>query len=374
MRRLRTLGVGTLLALTAVLVPSAANAAAPSVYCVIAYGHENPGNCDQYPDLSQPPYRGKIYPTSQPYGYGEKGLLFVEGYATPGTLVVVGATDGALTVTRTVEASAADGQFKADLKVTELGVHEATPTNPFGGAALTVSAYAVNALNEQSTTVTTTIDKYAVDGDTDGLGNTMDIYAPRLSGLRFPPKHWCHTSSAGMGNSSMPSGFRNLGGERDGRCSNLQSDGIGAAPDVTWLACIEATSEGSAVRQHLPSPLNTPNPFRSQYCRTSAANAPPTGEAQLSGLAEDDHGGAFGHASEISKIVIEIKQGAAVLKTITRFARQNSTQGAWAERLKIDDFAPNYPNGPSYSITVTATDAVGLTASASQTGITVYPW
>lgn len=370
MRRLRTLGVGSILfALTAVLMPTAAYAATPTVHCVVAYGHENPGICEKHPDVNAPVYRGKIYPTSQPYGYGEKGLLFVEGYATPGTLVTVSATDGNLTVSRTVEATQSLGNYKADLKVTELGVHEASLGNQFGLSVVTVSAVAVNNLNEASLPRSAEIDKFAVDGDTDINGDTMDIYAPRLSGLRFPPKHWCHTSSAGMGN-----GGNHFGGDREGRCSSLQADGVGAVPDVSWLACLDETSELSGPRSLLPAPLNTPSPFRPNYCRESVNKTPPTGEAQLSGLAEDDHSGAFSHASEISSIVIEIKQGTSVIKTITRFSRQNSTQGHWAETLRINDFAPNYPNGPAYSITVTVKDAVGKTASASQTGITVYPW
>lgn len=372
MRRPRTITLGgVLLTLTAaVLVPAVAQAATPTVYCTVAYGHENPGNCEKHPDLSAPVYRGALYPTSQPFGYGEKGLLFVEGYATPGTRVTVSATDGSLTISRSVEATATEGSFKADLKVTELGVHAASGANPFGHSVLTVTAVAVNSLNEASSPRVTEIDKYAVDGATDGNGDTMDIYAPRLSGLKWPPKHWCHASTAGMGNS----GVGNFGGERDGRCSSLQQDGVGAVPDVSWVMCLEATSEASGPRSLLPAPLNTPNPWRSQYCRTSTSAAAPTGEAQVSGLAEDDHSGSFGHASEIASVVIQVTQGTTVLKTITRFSRQNSTQGHWAEPLRINDFTPNYPNGTPYTVTVTATDAVGRTASASQTGITVYPW
>lgn len=371
MRALRSIGIGSVLfALTAVLFPAVAQAAAPTVYCVIAYGHENPGICDKHPDLGAPVYRGKIYPTSRPYGYGEKGLLFVEGYATPGTRVTVSATDGDLVISRTVEATASEGKYKADLKVTELGAHEASGPNPFGHSVLTVTAVAVNGLGEGSAPMSREIDKYAVDGATDAGGSTLDIYSPRLSNLKWPPKHWCRTSTAGMGNSNVG----NFGGDRDGKCSSLQMDGVGAVPDLSWLMCIEPTSEGSAVRSLLPAPLNTPNPFRSEYCRTPVRDAAPTGEAQISGLAEDDHSGAFGHASEISKVVIQIKQGTSVLKTITNFSRQNSTQGHWAESIRINDFTPNYPNGPAYSVTVTVTDAVGKTASASQTGITIYPW
>jgi hypothetical protein len=371
MRRLRTLTVSSaLFALTAVVLPTTAQAATPVVHCVIAYGHENPGLCDKHPELGAPVYRGKIYPTSQPYGYGEKGLLFVEGYATPGTRVTVSATDGDLVISRTVEATSSEGTFKADLKVTELGVHAASGTNPFGHSVVTVSAVATNTLNEESAVTTTEIDKYAVDGATDGDGNTLDVYAPRLSGLRWPPKHWCHTSSAGMGNSSVG----NFGGDRDGRCSSLQQDGIGAAPDLSWVACLEETSEASGPRSLLPAPLNTPNPMRSQYCRTSTRAAAPSGEAQLSGLAEDDHSGAFGHASEIASVVIRVTQGATVLRTITHFSRQNATQGQWATTLRINDFSPNYPNGTPYAVTVTATDATGRSATAAQTGIIVYPW
>lgn len=203
----RKIAIGALFAaFAALLVPSAASAAAPTVYCVVAYGHENPGNCEPQPDLNVPPYAGRIYPTSQPYGYGEKGLLFVEGNANPGARVTVSATDGNLTVSRTVEAALADdpqtgrraGDFKADLKVTNMGVHEGTGGNPNGISTLDVTAVA-NVGGTDSAPVSTTIDKYAIAPGDQGVTG-LDKYKPIWTmAAQYPPGTWIHLTSNGVG-------------------------------------------------------------------------------------------------------------------------------------------------------------------------------
>lgn len=211
----RKIALGALLAaFAALLVPSAASAASPTVYCIVAYGHENPGNCNPQPELNAPPYAGRIYPTSQPYGYAEKGLLFVEGNANPGARVTVTVTDGSLTAVRTVEAAAANdpqtgrraGDFKADLKVTNMGVHQGSGGNPNGISTLDVTAVATVAAVD-SAPVSTTIDKYAIaPGDT-----VKDIYKPVFPVIRrpqdtanqpnpqYPPATWIHLTSNGVG-------------------------------------------------------------------------------------------------------------------------------------------------------------------------------
>lgn len=202
----RKIALGAVLAaLSALLVPSAASAAAPTVYCVIAYGHENPGNCDPHPELSATAYDGRIYPTSQPYGYGEKGLLYVEGNANPGARVTVTATDGVRSFSRTVEAALANdpqtgrraGDFKADLKVTELGVHAGTPSNVNGVSDIDITAIATVG-GVDSAPATTDIDKYAITPGNEGP--TGDKYNPVFTmGPNYPPGAWIHLTSNGVG-------------------------------------------------------------------------------------------------------------------------------------------------------------------------------
>lgn len=301
----RKIALGALFAaLAALLVPAAASAAAPTVYCVVAYGHENPGNCDPQPNLSQPPYEGRIYPTSQPYGYGEKGLLFVEGNANPGALVTISVTDGTATVTRTVEAAASTdpqlgtraGDFKADLKVTNLGVHEGTPGNPNGISELTVSAVA-RVAGVDSPAKATSIDKYAITpGDEGPTGK--DKYKPVFPVIRRPQ------DSSNQPNPQYPPGL----------WFHLTSNGVGV----------------------------------------------------IRGLVEDDHSAAFGHASEIASITVKITQGTTLLRDFGNVAnRINSTQAKYDVVVNINDFEPSFPMNDPYTVTVTVKDANGNTVTVS---------
>lgn len=311
--------VALLVATAALLVPGAANAAAPRVLCVVAYGHENPGNCDPQPDLNVPPYAGRIYPTSQPYGYGEKGLLFVEGHTNAGAAVAVSATDGSRTYSRTVNATGA-GEFKADLKVTNLGVHAGT-----GGAAcngivsvacngistLTVSVVATVA-GVDSAAVTTSIAKYAIKPGDQGLTG-KDQYAPQWVAPRS-----CGTNCT-QPNPEFPPGFW------------FQSDLI--------ILC-------------------------------GNADCTSIGEAIIRGHVEDDTANAFGHASEIASVNVTITRAGVLVRDFGNVAnRVNSTQAKFDIVLKAGDFEPTFPmsflNDDWYTVTVEIKDANGNSLSAS---------
>lgn len=306
--------VALLVATAALLVPGAAQAA-PTVYCVIAYGHENPGNCNPQPDLNAAPYQGRIYPTSQPYGYGEKGLLFVEGNATPGSSMTVSATDGSSTVTRRVETALSNdpqfgrraGDFKADLKVTNLGVHAGSPTNPNGISTLTVT---VSFTSAPDVSKTTTIAKYAIaPGDQGPTGK--DKYAPQFPSL-------------------------------------LRPDGTNNPPNP-------------------PNP-ETPKTFWFQesllLCDDYDCNG--QGEAKIRGLVEDDTAGAFGHASEIASITVTITQDGVMIRNYGNVAdRINSTQARFDITVKIGDLEPNFPLNAPYTVTIRVEDANGNKTGAA---------
>jgi hypothetical protein len=303
----RKIALGAVLAaLSALLVPGAAAAAAPTVYCVIAYGHENPGNCDPHPEVAAPPYEGRIYPTSQPYGYGEKGLLFVEGNANPGARVTVTATDGTRSFSRTVEAASASdpqsgrraGDFKADLKVTELGVHEGTPGNPNGISDIDITVVATVG-SVDSAPATTDIDKYAIAPGDEGP-NGLDKYKPIFPVIRRPQ------DSSNQPNPQYPPGF----------WMHLTSNGVGV----------------------------------------------------IRGLVEDDHPAAYGHASEIASIDVTIKQGATLIRDFGNVAnRVNSTQAKFDIVLNINNFEPSFPFSNPYVVTVVVKDANGNSVSSTGT-------
>lgn len=188
----------------ATLTP-AAHAAGPVVFCMQTYGHEVPAsNCDPNPNqLTPSDYSGKVFPNSLLYvsSLGAQGSfvtapmgsIFVEGNATPGSAVSISVTDGVRTlgpfVVETEEVSgggARAGDFFAEIMVSELGNHVATPAldadnlgeDELGRSILTVSARAIVGV-EASPIKTDTIVKHAA--------TTGDTYAPRLTSQKWPP-------------------------------------------------------------------------------------------------------------------------------------------------------------------------------------------
>ncbi len=309
---------------------------------------------------------------------------------------------------------------KGFASVQELGGHvagpDATPEMPspsttdLGQTILTVQAVATQAGVESLPMSIEIFKQPATPGD---------IFEPELQSLRFPPKHWCHYSGKGASGPKGDGGQEgmHLGGQSDGTCSSFAFDGVGAIPDATWVLCTRYTgrlpdqvpnsivdTERTLIDQHdavcdlamdcggiascstygcIPLCDNacangladSYNSLRNQYCRAPYDQSMPTHHAPLSGRADDLAGAPDGFASEIASVTITITQGEAVVRTfIDPFARTNSTSGTWGWELNINDFAPTYPNGTPYVITVTATDAWGNSASESSSPITVYPF
>lgn len=309
------------------------------------------------------------------------------------------------------------------LSVQELGSHSAGPDafptmpNPtptdLGQTVLTVSAVALVGSISSAPLAVEIFKRPATPGDE---------FGPELGSLRFPPQHWCHYSGRGAqaGPSSQGQESLHLGGQADGTCSSFAVTGLGAVPDVTWTLCTRYTgrlpdevpdgvidAQRALIDAHrgacdlaagcagadcslygcVPAcdrgnPSCDPhsqaelyNTTRNLYCRVPENQSMPTQHAPLSGRADDLAGGPDGFASEIRSVVITITQGEEIVRTFTdAFARTNSTSAAWGWELNINDFAPTYPGGTPYVITVTATDAWGNATEESSQPITVYPY
>jgi len=183
----------------------AAHAAGPVVFCMQTYGHEIPAaNCDPNPNqLNATDYSGKVYPNSLLYvsSLGTQGSfvtaptgsIFIEGNATPGSTVSITVTDGITTLGPfAVDAEIADGgdaragDFFAEIMVSELGNHVATPgldgdtvgDDELGQTLLTVRARAIDG-SGTSPVKTDTIVKHAA--------TTGDVSKPQLVAQKWPP-------------------------------------------------------------------------------------------------------------------------------------------------------------------------------------------
>jgi hypothetical protein len=427
---------------TATFAPATANAAAPKVYCMQAFASDVPATqCDPsaFPFLP-PADPDTITPISRLFGPTHEsnlGTVMVEGNATPGSSVAVEISDGTKSIIRVATAAAtADpsndlrkGDFsiwfdpRTDLAhtlatVQELGSHSAGP-----GATPTMPNPSAADLGEVVLTITAVANVAGIDSDPLSIeifkqaATPGDTFAPQLRNLRFPPEHWCHYAGRGA---QIPGFGVSMGGDTNGKCSDLAYSGLGAIPDATWVLCTRYTSripdqipnafaEGdravieafdavcelaqdcggfqcqgfggySMCEPHCDEQCarefaDQYNELRSQYCRSGFDHSYPKQHAPVSGRAVDYHDAAGGLASEIKSIKITINQGPAVIRTyVDHFARNTSTSGSWGFELNINDFAPTYPGGTPYTITVEATDAWGNKATAVSNQINVYPY
>ena len=412
----RTTGLAAALVLASMLIPGSASAAVEiTADSVVVYGHTRPGN----PGADDPVFgSGSIFPISRPLGRGEEGHLYFEGNATPGSLVDVTVTDDfGNTISSTVQTGSVDadpdlngygpGDFgvgvptangpgrSADsdlnsIDVTPLGVHTAetdpaiNPDGPnsdnpahWGPSPLSITFVARgkgadgvfgSEDDELSEPVVRQITKYAAWPG--------DVTPPRLAGLHFPPEHWCHTSGTGM---QEPFDGNHLGGESDGKCSDLAQAPLGAVPDVTWVGCLRETSNP----HHIIDPTLPGSPFRGFYCRTSPGHSIPRGENSVQGRAVDDFEprqteqdgtDTYGAGSEIAEVKIEVFHGEDPYLGPFVVGHRFGARMGFTLPLQINDFEPSWPAGTTYTIVVTATDAWGNSASATSYEINVYPY
>lgn len=383
-RRIRAIGAFLALA-SLVIVPGQASAAAPSITSAEVFGNVRPGEthpADMGPET--------LFANSRPFGSRfEHGTLFVRGNATgdedgDGKLrlwidVVVEDADGNQ-VSRSVTAQPVDdpdigraqGDFNAELEVTELGQHVANGTDSttgdsadWGGSELTVTITPRTTSGVTGAPFVDTLTKYA--------GTPNDITPPRLRNLRFPPAHWCHTASEGM---QIPLFFTNVhsGSTQEGYCGDLSMDGFGALPDITWVACANLTPTFD---------YQNTEPYRSfrnngffEYCRTSPGNSIPDGYARVNGVIDDMPTNAYGVGSEIASMKIEVLQGTDVVQSKQMLSRSGPV-GSYSFAWGINELAPNaYPQGANdpYVFKVTACDAWSNCSTATSYDIWVYPY
>ncbi|MFA5891044.1 MAG: hypothetical protein WDA27_08860 [Actinomycetota bacterium] len=368
--------------IAAVVAPGAARASAPTINFAEAFG-------DAQPEVDADAAK-RLFATSLPYGFGEPGLAYVRGNATPGVYVTVTVSDGVSKVSRRVTSATDDdvqagvtrGDFNAELHVTEFGAHSsAAPscavsprpdpcvdpaTSDFtrlGPTSLdfTFVATSLDGSSSEPVVLEGALTKYAA--------RPFDKVAPKLSRMTWPPMNWCHLSGSGV--DAGPTGQDypgqgqglGLGGSTSGSCGRTP------APDVTWGACaVGPTGTG------LPAGPSEVTPPRAWCSTTSPSQSIPRGEALVSGLADDNWSGAMGVASEIASIHVQVWQGQTMLRSIPSITRFGP-RAAWGVTLRINDFEPNFPRGTPYDIKVIVTDAWGNTATTQASyGITVYPW
>lgn len=315
----------------------AAQAAAPVVFCMQTYGHEIPAStCDPNPNqLTPTDYSGKVYPTSLlhidslgPQGSfvtAPMGAIVVEGNATPGSTVAITVTDGVKTLgpifaraEGSSTPSARAGDFIAEVMVSELGGHAATPgldanatgDDELGQTLLTVTARATNG-SGTGAPLTDTIVKHAATAG--------DAYAPKLSAQKWPPIDMDHAcTERNQGDVLVATGFFGYTGE-----------------------------------------------------------APPCTYYPISGTINDFYNGSAGTASEISDVRIEITKGDDTYLDIRHstdsarlpagrgpvLTRMASNVSKYSHILNINDLPPNdlalIGLDDFYVITVTVCDAWG---------------
>lgn len=284
-----------------------AEAAAPRVFCLQTYGHEvPPANCEKNGDqLTAVDYSGKVYPNSLLYlsSLGSQGSfvtaptgsIFIEGVATPGALLELTVTDGVKTLGPfTIEAddtatsSSEAGSFFAEIMVSELGSHRATPgadannvgDDELGPTTLTVRAKPI---------VAGVAGPIATDAIVKHAASPLDAYKPRVAEREWPPidmDHACssrHAEDAVNGSQEAIFGFWLIGFERKTPCTWYSISGSildhyngtqGTASEISDVR-IQITKEGrgetfldvthSQDSQHLP-------PGRAQILTRAASN------------------------------------------------------------------------------------------------------
>jgi hypothetical protein len=335
----------------------AANAAGARVFCLQTYGHEVPAQpCEKNPNLLQPyDYSGKVYPNSLLYvsSLGSQGSfvtaptgsIYVEGNATPGSRVAISVTDGIRTLGPfTVDAEPADGggaragDFFAEIMVSELGSHVATPgadpdnvgDDELGPTTLTITAQATDGMGSAGPLTDTIVKHAATEGDT---------FKPRLVQQRWPSLDMDHI------------------------CSQRQvEDAVNGSQELIFGDWILGFSEKSACTYH-----------------------------SISGSILDHYNGSNGTASEISDVRIEITKeelGQTFLDVkhstdtpnlpptrgpiLTRYA---SNVSKYSYIFNINDLPPNdlalVGLDDFYTVTVTVCDAWGNVMSPSATNCVV---
>lgn len=386
-----------LLVLAALTVPGASGAATPpTIDSVVVYGNLRPGDPspETDPALAALKTSNTLFANSRPFGRNEHGIAYVQGVASgdlsgDGRLrlfVDIVATDGIRSITRTVtvqsvsdpDVGKVQGYFQAELNVWELGTHVATagqqasndPTN-WGPTVLDFNIRARATDGTLGPIVTERLTKYA--------GTPRDTFAPTLSKLRFPPTNWCHLQAR----SAQFPGLGNLGGTGDGSCGT-------AAPvvpfDPSWVYCTEPIP-GYSLRDQTSNPNSSADNADSlwanrNFCpgrgRHSAGHHVPQGHAIVSGHV-DDFGApnAFGVASEIATVTIQVFQGDVKLREVQNVLRQGP-QADFGLTLNINDFEPTdfglIPLADPYVIKVVACDAWNTCATAQSSEIHVYPY
>ena len=382
-RKIRAVGALLVFA-SLVIVPGSANAAAPSITSAEVFGNWKPEVVPAPTNMGPK----TLFANSRPFGLRyEHGTLFVRGNATgdadgDGKLrlfidVVVEDVDGNQ-ATRTVTVQSVDdpdigraqGDFNAELTVTELGQHVANGTDSttgdpadWGGSVLDVSITPRTVGGLEGTAWTDSITKYA--------GTPNDVTPPAINKISWPPAHWCHLSSVGMQTPGFlgPFGGQHLGGTREGDCGELSMDGFGAIPDATWVACVNFTPGYD---------YQNMNPLRTaQMCRTSPNNSINIGHAKVSGVIEDLPTNALGVGSEILSLKIEVLQGATVVMTKDVLSPRDGTTAGYSVAWNINWLAPNaYPQGEydPYVFKVTACDAWQQCTVRTSHEIWVYPY
>lgn len=208
MERKGATGLRVLAGLTGLLVtwvssmaPGAQAAEPPRIRCLQSYGHEVPPPCEPNPDqLTAIDYEGKVYPNSKPYPTHQgitppTGNMFVEGNATPGSIVTFTIEDDVTTIGPFQVQASSTGAFSAEVNVVALGGHRATPEadadsvgdDELGPTELTIRASVRNA-NGSTGGYTDTIVKHAATAG--------DVKAPEISDQQWPPQdldHGCNS-------------------------------------------------------------------------------------------------------------------------------------------------------------------------------------
>lgn len=373
--------------------PSGA-ATPPQITEAVVFGNLRPGDPSPETDpvLAELKTADTLFANSRPFGRYEHGIAFVRGTATgdltaDGTLLLfvdIVATDGVNEARRTVTVQPVDdpeinklrGDFQAELDVWELGVHEASGTpdsdDPavWGGSELTFLITARATDGTTGPTATRTLTKYA--------GTPRDTFAPALSRLRWPPEHWCHMQARGA-QDPFGGGFT-FGGGANGQCSDFPDF---LPMDPTWVYCTEPLP-GFSLRRQTKDPFFGQNeslwanrnscPARND---DSAGQYAPQGNAIVSGHIDDLVPGAFGIASEIGSVTVQVWQGDTMLRETRNVLRQGA-QADFGLTMNINEFEPNalwhVPLGDPYQIRVVACDAWRNCTTAESPEITVHAY
>lgn len=348
---------GVLGVLAVALVPGVgAQAAAPTIFCVRAFGHAVPtAPCDPNPNqFAEREPEGKVYPTSYLYysSFGRPGLIqgggfpapprgsiFVEGNATPGATILVTVTDGVRTLgpfsTQTHVASPEGpraGDFRAEIMVSELGDHRATPEvdaddmgdNELGPTRLTVLATPTLGSIAGGTRQVSITKHAAVPGD---------VAVPSVTNEKWPPYDWERNCIIAKANEAR-----------------LYVQGDQGRPPLGGYQPVRTSPPGV-----------NPNPPQPQF-RSECAVWP------IGGRIEDELFSPL-IASEISDVRITITKGVRTYLDVKAsdvpgiLTRDASNYASYNYLVSAWDYPPNplarIGRDDSYTITVTICDAWG---------------